>query len=314
MDEQLAPDPVDAAIARLAVRQHGVVSWRQLTELGIGRGAIAWRVKHGRLHPLFRGAYAVGHRSITRRGRWMGAVLAVGPGSVLARRCAAATWDMRPVPRGPVEVWAPGHRRSRSGICVGNTQLRADEVTIKDAIPVTTVARTLLDLAAILPRPQLERAMERAEGLRLADRTSLDDLLRRYPRRGGTVVLRAILATGVAPSLTRSELEDRFLAFLDAHGLPRPHVNGIIEGVEVDFHWHDRRVIVELDGRAAHHTIAAFERDRARDRTLQAAGWRVVRITWHQLQDDPAQIANDLARLLSMPRPHETRRAAVIQA
>jgi very-short-patch-repair endonuclease len=114
--------------------------------------------------------------------------------------------------------------------------------------------------------------------------------------------------------LTRSELEERFLAFLDAHDLPRPSVNCAVEGFEVDFHWPDQRLIVELDGRAAHHTLTAFERDRARDRALQAAGWRVVRITWHQLQYEPTQIAGDLIRLLSMPGSHEAPRIAVVQA
>jgi very-short-patch-repair endonuclease len=314
MDAQLASDPADAAIAALAGRQHGRVSRAQLVELGLGRGAIAWRLQNGRLHPHHHGVYAVGHRALTREARWMAAVLAAGPGAVLSHRFAAALWGLCPVPTRSVEVWASGRQRSRAGIRVRHTRLQADEIAIEDGIPATTVARTLLDLAAVLPRHKLKRAMEQAEVLRLADNTSLDALLERYPRRHGTAALKEIRQAGLTETRTRSELEERFLAFLDAHGLPRPRINCAVEGFEVDFHWPDQRLIVELDGRAAHHTRTAFERDRARDRALQAAGWRVVRITWHQLQDEPAQIAGDLVRLLSMSGSHETSRIAVVKA
>src|SRR5206468_4058016 len=148
-------------------------------------------------------------------------------------------------------------------------------------IPVTTVARTLLDLAAILPRPQLERAIERAEALRLSDTVPLDALLKRHPGRRGTAALREILEKGAPPALTRSELEERFLTFLDAHGLPRPEVNVDLHlpdrWIQPDFLWRDQRLIVELDGRETHGTRAAFEHDRERDRILQAHGWRVIR-------------------------------------
>jgi very-short-patch-repair endonuclease len=243
----------------------------------------------------------------------MAAVLAAGPDAVLSHRDAAALFSLRTSARGPIEVSVP-RRCRRPGIQAHLARLQADEITVEDGIPVTTVARTLLDLAAVLPRQPLKRATEQAEVLRLADRTSLDDLLMRYPTRRGTAALRELRNAGLAETVTRSDLEDRFLAFLDAHDLPAPRVNGLVEGLEVDFHWRDQRVVVELDGRAAHHTIAAFERDRARDRALQVAGWRVVRITWRQLHDEPERIAADLARVLSVPGPHETRHAAVIQA
>jgi very-short-patch-repair endonuclease len=303
----------DEATAALAERQHGVVSRSQLTELGLGRGAINRRVQRRRLHVVHLGVYAVGHRRLTMRGRWMAAVLAAGPGAVLSHRDAAALVGLRSSARGLIEVSAP-RRCRRPGIHTHVACLPPDEVTTHDGIPVTTIGRTLLDLAGILRRHQLKRAVEQAEVLRLAGSISLDALLARYPRRSGTPALREIREAGLTETVTRSDLEERFTAFLDAHDLPRPRVNAVVEGFEVDFHWPDQRLIVELDGRAAHHTITAFERDRARDRALQAAGWRVVRITWHQLQDKPVQIAADLAHLLSMPGSHETSRIAVVKA
>jgi predicted transcriptional regulator of viral defense system len=303
----------DEGVAGLAERQHGVVSRSQLTELGLGRGAINRRIQRRRLHVVHPGVYAVGHRRLTVQGRWMAAVLAAGPGAVLSHRDAAALVGLRPSARRLIEVSAP-RRCRRPGIHAHVACLPPDEVTTHDGIPVTTVARTLLDLAAVLPRQQLKRAMEQAEVLRLADDTSVDALLARYPRRSGTAALREIRRAGLTKTVTRSEFEERFLALLDAYDLPRPMVNCVVEGLEVDFHWPEQRLIVELDGRAAHHTTTAFERDRARDRALQTAGWRVVRITWRQLHRESARIAADLLRLLSMPGPHETSSLAVLRA
>ncbi len=303
MDGKLPARPLDVAIAALAGRQHGVVSRRQLDELGLTRNEIEGRLARGRLHRLHQGVYAVGHRVVSLRGRWMAAVLAAGPGAVLSHRDAAAVWDLRPSQRKRLEVTAP-RQHKRPGIDIFTTRLELDEVTAVDRIPVTTVARTLLDLAAVLPRSQLERAMERAEALQLTDVVPLDALLERHRGHRGTAALRERLERGIKPALTRSELEDRFLAFLDAHGLPRAEVNSHLQlgdrCFEADFIWREQRLIVELDGHETHGTRAAFERDRERDRILQAHGWRVVRITWRQLHDDPGTIAADLLRLLGI--------------
>jgi very-short-patch-repair endonuclease/predicted transcriptional regulator of viral defense system len=298
IDAQLQAGDRDRAIARLASRQHGVVSRAQLFALGLARGGIAWRLKHERLHVLYRGAYAVGHTAVSREGRWMAAVLAAGPGAVLSHRSAGACLDLLGSERAWIDVSVSRQRSSRPGVRVHHTKLKSDEVTSVNGIPVTTVARTLLDLAAVVSRPRLERALERAEALRLADRTPLTALLERYPRRQGTRALREILDRGVSPTLTRSELEDRFLALVEGRRLPRPRVNVRIGTFEVDFLWRAQRLVVELDGRETHISAAAFERDRARDRALQAAGWRVVRVTWRQLHDDANAVADDLARLL----------------
>jgi REase_MTES_1575 len=235
----------------------------------------------------------------------MAAVLAAGPGAALSHRSAAASWDLRSSARGPVDVTAP-RQRVRPGIQVRRAALAPDEITTRDGIPITTVARTLLDLAAVLPPSQLERAVERAEALGLADTVPLAALLERHGGRRGTAALREVLQGGVQPVLTREELEARFLTFLDAHDLPRPAVNEDLHlagrWIQPDFLWREQRLIVELDGHETHRTRAAFERDRERDRILQAAGWRVVRITWRQLHEDPDAIAADLLRLFVAPR------------
>jgi very-short-patch-repair endonuclease len=160
-----------------------------------------------------------------------------------------------------------------------------------------------LDLAAVLDRRATERAIDEAEVHRYTDPISLPALLARYPRRRGTAAIRSILAAGaVGTTFTRSELEERFLRFLSQRRLPRPELNAPIAlrggFVEVDCLWRRVRVIAELDGRAVHGTAAAFERDRARDRALNAAGWRVVRITWRQLSSEARDLAEDIRALL----------------
>ena len=231
----------------------------------------------------------------------MAAVLA-GPGVVLSHRSAAAMWGLTAGAPGRVEVSAPTRRRP-AGVDVHRTRLHEDEVTELENIPLTTASRTLLDLAAVLPRNRLERALREAEVRRLGDAASLAVLLERHPRRRGTAALRSILASGrVADGVTRSELEERFLVFLDANALPRPQLNVHLEVhgrlLECDCVWRARRLVVELDGHAAHSPRTAFERDRARDRALHAAGWRVLRITWRQLHREADAVAADLGVLL----------------
>jgi hypothetical protein len=293
----------DRAIAELAKRQHGVVSRVQLMDVGVGRRAIGNRLERGRLHAVHRGVYAVGHPLLTAQGRWMAAVLAVGPGAALSHRSAAALWGLR-VSAGPAEVTVVGQRRSRERLRLHQANLAADEVTVVSAIPVTTVPRTLLDLAAVLQPSRVERAVHEAEVRRLADPLSLDQLVARYPGRRGIAVIKAVLAEGrLGLAVTRSEFEARFLEFVDRSELPRPEVNvGIGAGgrrLEADCVWRTQRLVVELDGHAAHGTRRSFERDRARDRSLQTEGWRVLRITWRQLHRDPNSLAADLRTLLN---------------
>ena len=293
----------DAAIARLAGHQHGVVARRQLRVIGLGDDAIDHRLRHGRLHPVHRGVFAVGHTVLTRHAVFMAAVL-VADGAVLCRWSAAALGGMTTTGPRDVDITVPRTLRARPDVAVHRAELPADERTTHHGIPVTTPARTLFDLAALLPPHRLERAATEAEIRRLGSPTTLAVLLERYPRRAGNRAIRELLATrAIGRNVTRQDLELRFLGFLDEAGLPRPQVNATVDlpgkPREVDGLWADRRLVVELDGFATHGTRAAFEDDRARDRALQAAGYRVVRITWRQLHEDRATVAAQLRSLLA---------------
>jgi REase_MTES_1575 len=229
----------------------------------------------------------------------MAAVLAGGEDAALSFRDGAALWGIRSNARSQIEVTTPRRQHPRRGIQFHRSWLPSDEVTTKAGIPVTTVPRTLFDLATVLRPRQLERAVNEAETMRLWDELSLLDLLRRYPRRNGSRTVRAVLEARNAGAKTmRSDLEVQFLEFVDAAGLPEPELNEEIEGFEVDVVWRDQRVAVELDSRTFHMTAAAFETDRERDRKLQAAGWRAVRITSRQLERDAGRVRDDLWKLL----------------
>lgn len=188
------------------------------------------------------------------------------------------------------------------GIEVHRMSVPADERTVVDGIPVTTVPRTILDLAAVATMREVERAFNEAEVQQLTDRLSIPDLLDRYPGRRGTAVLRGMLGDGAALcGVTRNDFEERFVSFVDANRLPRPRLNADLAAggrfFNVDCLWEEAKLVVELDGRQVHGTRRAFEADRERDRLLQADGWRVVRITWRQL-DAETGVAADLKRLL----------------
>ena len=293
----------DRAIWALAERQHGVVSRTQLLELGLGRRAIDHRLELGRLRAVHRGVYRIG--LLSRDGRWMAAVLACGPGAVLSHLSAAALWGIRQSDR--IEVTRRSSHRGPKGVTVHRSPLRNDERTTHRGIPTTTVPRTLLDLSAVVHPDALRSALRQAEQLRLTDPLSLIDLVERYPRRPGLAAIRALLEEAtIGARVIRSELEERFQAFLLNAGLPLPQTNQFVEGFEVDCVWPDQRLIVELDGRAVHDTGQAFERDRVRDRVLTAAGWHVIRVTWRQLHDEPELLEADLRRLLGQPASRTT--------
>jgi very-short-patch-repair endonuclease len=210
---------------------------------------------------------------------------------------------MRASARALSEVTVARKVRSRPDVQIHCSDLPSDEVTEHDGIPVTSVPRTLLDLAAVLTPAQVERAMNEAEIKRLGDALSLDDLLRRYPGRRGTRAIMAILhAARAGATRTRSDLEEAFIGFLESNRLPRPETNVWVRAgarwFEVDCLWRDQGVIAELDGRAVHHTAAAFERDRARDRALSVARWRPIRITWRHLHQGAESLEADLRSML----------------
>jgi very-short-patch-repair endonuclease len=288
-------------VLRLAERQHGVVSRQQLLALGIGPEAVRHRWSTGRLVRVRRGVYALGHRALRPEGRWMAAVLACGPETVLSHRSAARLWGLRPW-SGDVEVTITADRgRKLDGLNVRRAVLHDWERTLHDGLPVTTVARTLLDLAAVVPPHHLRRAVERAEQLELFDLRDVERVLAAHPRRSGRRALITLLDDARRHDLpaTRSDLEAAFLQLCLDHDVPRPEVNRYKNDREVDFRWPDPRLIVEVDGYATHKTRRAFEDDRARDRRHLGDGWRTARFTWPEVTRRPRVVAAELQALLS---------------
>jgi very-short-patch-repair endonuclease len=294
----------DRVLAALAERQHGLVGRWQLMEAGWSGGAIEKRIWAGRLHPLHAGVYRVGHALISREGRWMAAVLASGPETVLSHASAAALWMIRPSSRSIIDVTCPGKSRSWDGIRRHHKALPADEITVEEGIPVTTVPRTIFDMAATESVDVVVALLREMEFLELRDRLSLWDLVDRYPgRRGVRKVGVALERLEEEPAgRKRSKLEERFAPFLRHHRLPLPRFNDWItvggKRYQVDCHWPGTGQIVELDGWQGHGTKSAFREDRARDRALKVAGYSVIHITWNQLDDEPEAIASDLRALL----------------
>ncbi len=234
----------------------------------------------------------------------MAAVLACGPGAVLSHRTAGQLWGIVPRQATVPEVTRPGFFRRRAGVLCRRSAVPPDEIDELLGIPVTSVVRTQFDLAGVLSKRGLERAMHEAEVKRLTDRLSLPDLLERYPRRRGAANLRELLAAKTPAGIAQTDLEELFVEFLDAHGLPRPRLNATlpVRGrlLRPDCMWPAQRLLLELDGREVHRTDRAFESDRQRDRILLVEGWRSTRVTWRQLREEPAVIAADLRELLRL--------------
>ena len=296
----------DSWLAEVAERQHGVVARWQLLEAGWSEEEIEWRRRTGRLHWLHGGVYLVGHRLIQREGRWMAAVLASGPKAVLSHSSAAALWGIRRDSRAAIDVTTPHRSRSWRHIRRHVSPLPPDEVTAKDGIPVTSVPRTIFDLAATEPLDEVKRLLREMEFKELWDRLSLWDLVERYPgRRGIRKVAAALEGLKDEPvGEQKNPLEERFAPFCRSHRLPLPHFNHPIEAggknYLADCYWPSTNKIVELDGWQAHGTKSAFREDKARDRRLAAAGYSVTHITWNQLDDEPEDIASDLRTLLGI--------------
>jgi very-short-patch-repair endonuclease len=310
IERDRAPAEIDLVVAGLAGRQHGIVARWQLLRLGLTEQMIKTRVRHGGLHRFHRGVYAYGHRSITIESRWMAAVLAFGPDAVLSHRSAGQLWGL--VPRSSIapEITKPRRAGERPHLVVHRGQLPGDEVVRVRGIPVTSVPRTMFDLAGMLKEREVERAWNEMEVRKYTDPLSVPDLMERYPGRKGSVVLARLAGRKTLPvGITRNDLEEAFLALVDRHGLPRPRMNVHIplrgRFYEIDCFWEELRVAIELDGGGAHGTTRAFQKDRERDRILLAEGYRPARITWDQLQHTPTEVADDLRRILTpYPSPN----------
>jgi very-short-patch-repair endonuclease len=291
-------------LAEIAGRQHGIVARSQVEGLGLSGETVDRWIRKERLHRIHPGVYALGHGAITRRGRSMAAVLASGSGAVLSHRSAAALWGIWGSGAGESHVTVPRHTRSQRSIHRHFGALLDDEVTKRDGIPVTSAARTVLDLAADRDEAAAESALREMEYLAIYGPVSLPTLLERYPRHGGAAVVgRCLERLKDDPGgRIRSPLEELFLPFLDEYRIPRPRVNAWLsigdERFQIDCLWPDARLIGELDGFASHGTRQAMRADRKRDRQLLAANYRVVRIVDSQIRSEPSAVAADLCALL----------------
>lgn len=290
---------MEAVIADFAGRQHGVVTRGQLVGAGVPPSGVDRRVQAGWLRPVHRGVYRVGPVEAPN-SRAVAACLACGESAVVSHRSAGVLWKMLPPGRShtSVEVTVRAGQRRPRGVRVYRIgTLAADEVTERAGVPVTRPARTLFDLAGTVASRELERALAEALALRLTTSEQVQRALDRHSGRPGSRRLRAVLACG-QPALTRSEAEERFLALIRRAQLDPPAANTGVEGHEVDFLWRAQGLVVEIDGFAFHSSKTSFESDRRRDALLAAAGLRVVRVTWRQLNDEPEAVLARLAQAL----------------
>lgn len=289
----------DAAINALAARQHGMVTRRQLLRAGLSDDVVDARIGRGQLTRVYRGVFQVGP-IVAPRAPEMAACLACGGAAFVGHRSAAVLWQLLPPDpqaRKVDIVMRRGIRRHPAIRIRRAGSLRDTEVTRLDGLPVTTPARTIVDLAASASPRDLERALAEALARRRTTRGELQKMLAHARGRRGTAALRAWLEER-GPALTRSEAEERFLALVRRAQLPEPELNVRVAGFEVDFLWRSEQLVAEVDGFAFHADAAAFENDRRRDLALTSTGLRVVRITWQQLMNEPEAVLVRLAQAL----------------
>jgi hypothetical protein len=286
----------DADLVSTAERQHGIVTIGQLRAAGLADCDVTHRVRTARLHRLRRGVYAVGHTSVSREGRVLAAVLAVGDDAVASHTSAAALWGVLDERPGPVHVTVARRVGGRRGIRVHPVRRLRPGIGLGSAKSPSPPPRTLLDLADVAGERTLRRAVRQALVQRQVDERALHGQLARARGRHGARRLAALIADGPAP--TRSELEDRTLELLRTHGLPRPVVNARLTGlprpVEVDFLFVEHALVIEADGARYHDNRIAREDDAACQAMLEAAGYRVVRVTWVQVTRETAQTVRRL--------------------
>jgi predicted transcriptional regulator of viral defense system len=294
---------ISRALARLATSQYGVVSVQQLLELGYSRDAVKRLVAAGRLHRLYRGVYAVGHASLKPQGRLMAAALACGPGAVLSHQQAAWVWELRRGWGGALHVTVPTRgRKGPAGITVHRVRsLHPEDIAQVERLPLTSVARTLLDLGDVLTRQQLGRAFAEAERRGLLDARAIERVCARARGRRAVTAARLALADAHPHQpMTRSGLEIAFLELCREIGVPAPSMNVWMHGQEVDAAWPDKGVVVELDSFEYHRTRHAFEQDRARSAELVVADVKPLRVTERRLTRERATLRSQLLTLLGV--------------
>jgi very-short-patch-repair endonuclease len=262
---------------------------------------VAHRVSSGSLHIVLPSVFAVGHPGLSWRGMLAAALLYAGDDCVLSHDSAAWVWGLVPRHGATVQLtMIRRHVRNTAEVHVHRAQsLHSPDVRLRDGLPVTAPARTLIDRAGQLDDGETAAELAQARVLKLVTDRDLNSALDLNPVRAGVARLRRVLASPGGPQMTRSEAERRMLALFAAAQLPVPEVNAHLHGFEVDFLWRAQRLVVEFDGRQFHGHEGAFERDRRRDQVLVAAGYRVIRVTWRQLFDEPVAVAVRIGQALA---------------
>lgn len=289
---------------RLAKAQHGVVSRQQLVIAGISGTLIDQRVRDSKLIPVFTGVYGLGHDVISHRGWWWAALLSGGPGTVLSHTSAAACWGLI-APRNRTEILRRYNRDRLTGspprlnaklLTVHRSRcLPPGDLTVHDGFPVTTVARTILNLSARSSPAEVESLVSEADRLEILDWKQLEEASERGPGWKGTRELKRILeAWDPRNGETKSRLERRFLSFCHLHSVPAPLVNVWLEGFQVDCFWPGKRLVIELDSRGFHADLKTFDSDRSRDVILKNAGYDVRRVTHRHLVEQPGFVLSEV--------------------
>jgi very-short-patch-repair endonuclease len=284
----------------VAGRQHGIVKGRQVREAGLTRQGIRRRVESGWLVPQYRGVYAVGHTALTHHSHLIAAVYACGEEALASHRAAAWLWGIL---RGshPIEVTGPRSRERGNGFILHRSRLiHPEDRALIHNIPVTSLARTIVDCADVLPERRLGDVVHESEVRGLFDLAQVKRVLDRLPGRKGRHKLRRVLSAyrDVQP-FSRSRAERFVFSMCNEHGLPTPRVNTWVGSHEVDFYWPEAGLVLEFDGGAVHRTTRAFYDDRQRDRTLATQGIHVVRATD---RDEPSALASELQQILAVRR------------
>ena len=289
-------DTVERKVADLAARSHGVVTRTQLLRAGITPAELKQRVRIGALIAIHRGVFRVGHTAPSLEARYLAAVMACGDGALLAGRAAGHLFGVLKGSIPPPEVIAPGHPRAPR-ILIRRSRVERSDATSWRGIPVTTVPRTLVDLAGVLPEPELARVCHEAEVRHRITPAQVERVLARRHNWPGARKLRRVLHGEVPVSLSR--LESAFIARLRESRLPLPETNRPAGGHRVDCRWPEHRLTVELDSYRYHHSRHAWEQDRQREREARARGDEFRRCTWRDVVEDPGPMLADLRSLLN---------------
>lgn len=292
--------PRRRALADMAGRQHGVVSIRQLRSLGFSHASVERSAQSGQLHRLHQGVYAVGHTNLSLQGHCLAAVLASGSGALLSHYSAGWLLGLTKARPIPVHVTTPSPRKPRGSLRIhhSRTLTEADRL-LEQRVPVTSAARTALDLAACVRFRSLRRLIQRAEELGSFDLAAFCSVIARNRSHRGAVPLRRALDTYEPPRFTRSDLERFFVELVEGAGFPAPATNFVEAGYELDVYWPELRFAVEVDVFETHGTRDSFESDRLRQEDLKLAGIELVRVTGRRLESEPEQVLERTGRLLA---------------